>query len=237
MDHFIHFIYNKNMDENTENDAQNNLQDINNSPLQLIDQLKGYYYINPILSLSLAITLFSFVGIPPLIGFFAKQMVLSAAIDSGYVFMSLVAIFTSVISAVYYLAIIKQIFFDTPDNYFYPKLGELEKSIENIYLKLKTVNYKNETIKQNETIKHETMQNNDLASLLKPRYLKNVEDFFAESPKDFSRFLSNLAEYVINMESKQYTIRKQDVFMSSSLSLPISILTLIIGLFIFTPAE
>jgi NADH-ubiquinone oxidoreductase chain 2 len=42
-------------------------------------------------------------------------MVLSAALDSGYVFMALVAILTSVISAVYYLNIIKQIFFDQPD--------------------------------------------------------------------------------------------------------------------------
>jgi NADH-ubiquinone oxidoreductase chain 2 len=101
---------NKEVNENNEN-----LQDINNSPIQLIDQLKGYYYINPVLSLSLAITLFSFAGIPPLIGFFGKQMILSAAIDNGYIFMALVAILTSVISAVYYLAIIKQIFFYKPD--------------------------------------------------------------------------------------------------------------------------
>jgi len=43
------------------------------------------------------------------------MMILSAAIDNGYVFMCLVAILTSVISAVYYLAIIKQIFFDKND--------------------------------------------------------------------------------------------------------------------------
>jgi NADH-ubiquinone oxidoreductase chain 2 len=65
-----------------------------------------------VLSISLAITLFSFVGIPPLIGFFAKQMVLSAALDSGYVFLTLVAVVTSVISAYYYLNVIKQMFFD-----------------------------------------------------------------------------------------------------------------------------
>jgi NADH-ubiquinone oxidoreductase chain 2 len=88
------------------------LLDKNNSPIQLISQLKGYFYINPVLALSLTITIFSFVGIPPLIGFFAKQMVLSAALDSGYVFLTLVAILTSVISAVYYLNIIKQIFYD-----------------------------------------------------------------------------------------------------------------------------
>lgn len=96
-------------------EKDSNLSDVNNSPIQLIDQLKGYYYINPILSLSLGITLFSFAGIPPLIGFFGKQMILSAAIDNGYIFMALAAILTSVISAVYYLAIIKQIFFDKPD--------------------------------------------------------------------------------------------------------------------------
>jgi NADH-ubiquinone oxidoreductase chain 2 len=106
--------------EDSENNE--NLHDINNSPIQLIDQLKGYFYINPVLSLSLAITLFSFAGIPPLIGFFAKQMILSAAIDNGYIFMSLVAILTSVISAVYYLAIIKQIFFDKPDYWFNKEL-------------------------------------------------------------------------------------------------------------------
>jgi len=37
------------------------------------------------LALSFAITIFSFVGIPPLMGFFAKQMVLSAASDNGYI--------------------------------------------------------------------------------------------------------------------------------------------------------
>jgi len=98
------------------------LLDKNNSPIQLISQLKGYFYINPVLALSLTITIFSFVGIPPLIGFFAKQMVLSAALDSGYVFLTLVAILTSVISAVYYLNIIKQIFYDKSEYTLNPDL-------------------------------------------------------------------------------------------------------------------
>ena len=97
------------------------LTDTNNSPIQIIDQLRGYYNVNAVLSISLAITLFSLVGIPPLIGFFAKQMVLSAALDSGYVFITLIAVLTSVISAFYYLSIIKQIFFEnniyTPDQW------------------------------------------------------------------------------------------------------------------------
>jgi NADH-ubiquinone oxidoreductase chain 2 len=156
------------------NEKNENLQDVNNSPIQLIDQLKGYYYINPLLSLSLAITLFSFAGIPPLIGFFGKQMILSAAIDSGYIFMSLVAILTSVISAVYYLAVIKQIFFDKPDY-------EINHELQNF----------------------------------------NANGLITEK---------NAIHHRVN-------IKLNNIVLSSSLSLSISIITLIISLFIFIPQE
>ena len=45
--------------------------------------------------------------IPPLIGFFSKQFVLYSAIESGYYFMAIVAILVSIISASYYLKIIR----------------------------------------------------------------------------------------------------------------------------------
>jgi len=87
-------------------------EDDKNSPVQLISQLKGFFYENSVLALSFAITLFSFAGIPPLIGFFAKQMVFSSALQEGFVFLTLIGVLTSVISAVYYLYIIKTMFFD-----------------------------------------------------------------------------------------------------------------------------
>jgi NADH-ubiquinone oxidoreductase chain 2 len=90
--------------------------EMENSPIQLIIQLKGYFQLNPILALSLAITLFSFMGIPPLIGFFAKQAVLSAALQGGFYFLTLVGILTSVISAVYYLGIVKSMFFEDSES-------------------------------------------------------------------------------------------------------------------------
>ena len=127
------------------------LLDKNNSPIQLISQLKGYFYINPLLSLSLAITIFSFVGVPPLVGFFAKQMVLSAALDKGYIFLSLIAILTSVIGAVYYLNVIKEIFFYLPNYKINPLLQNLSMN-GNIYdsnnnlIKSITFDYKNMTI-------------------------------------------------------------------------------------------
>jgi len=127
---------------------RDDLIDKNNSPIQLISQIKGYFYINPYLSLSLAITLFSFAGVPPLIGFFAKQMVLSAALDNGYVFMALVAILTSVISAVYYLNVIKNIFFFKEEYKINPSLLNLnlQGNILDSNSKNAKVNFKLENI-------------------------------------------------------------------------------------------
>jgi NADH-ubiquinone oxidoreductase chain 2 len=110
-------------------EKENDLKDRNHSPLQLISQIKGYFYINPFIAISLGITLFSFVGIPPLVGFFAKQMVLSAALDQGYVFISFVAIITSVIGAGYYLSLIKQIFFFNHDYQINPALYKRSEDI------------------------------------------------------------------------------------------------------------
>jgi NADH-ubiquinone oxidoreductase chain 2 len=101
------------------------------SPIYLISQLKGYFYINPMISISLAITLFSFVGVPPLIGFFGKQMILTVAIDNGYLFSAFIAIITSVISAVYYLVLVKVIFFEKENYKFYNLISEKLLTIKN----------------------------------------------------------------------------------------------------------
>lgn len=131
------YTYNNNKNEEEKNYIISNLTDINNSPIQLINQLKGYFFINPVIAISLTITLYSLVGIPPLVGFFGKQMVLSAALDNGYIFITLVAILTSVISAVYYLNIIKQIFFEKPD---YELNSEFSQSAIYINILTSTVN-------------------------------------------------------------------------------------------------
>ena len=83
---------------------------INISDMEYINSLKGLFFNNPILSLSLSLCLFSFAGVPPLIGFFAKQQVLYSSNSAGYFFLSLTAILVSVISAFYYLKIIKTVF-------------------------------------------------------------------------------------------------------------------------------
>lgn len=83
--------------------------------IQFISDLKGQFRANPLLGLALTISLFSMRGVPPLIGFFGKQMILYSATHSGYYFLSLVAIVVSVISASYYLKIIRVIHFESSD--------------------------------------------------------------------------------------------------------------------------
>lgn len=96
--------------QNSEAVRPKNLISLKN--LELIDikyikDLQGLFNMNPLLSLTFSISLFSMAGIPPLIGFFSKQFVLYSAIDQGYYLLSIIAIIVSVISASYYLKIIK----------------------------------------------------------------------------------------------------------------------------------
>lgn len=139
-----------------ENEKYSSLLDKNNSPIQLISQIKGFFYINPYLALSLAITLFSFAGIPPLIGFFAKQMVLSAALENGYVFIVLVGILTSVISAVYYLNVVKEIFFEKPEYKVNPYISNLDmyatKTKKDVLVEKLNFKYDNITLSSHLTV-------------------------------------------------------------------------------------
>jgi len=83
--------------------------------IQFISDMAGQFRANPLLGLSLTVCLFSMAGVPPLIGFFGKQMILYSATHSGYYFLSFVAIIVSVISASYYLKIVRVIHFDTSE--------------------------------------------------------------------------------------------------------------------------
>jgi NADH-ubiquinone oxidoreductase chain 2 len=83
-----------------------------NSDVQFISQLSGQFRQNPILALSMLLCLFSMAGVPPLVGFFAKYAVLYTAIHNGYYFISIVAILASVVSAAYYLRVVRVLYFD-----------------------------------------------------------------------------------------------------------------------------
>lgn len=93
----------------------------NKTDINFISELKGQFWSNPLLSLSLSVCLFSMAGIPPLVGFFGKAQILYAATQNGYYFISIIAILTSVISAYYYLQIIRVMHFDAPSSGQYNK--------------------------------------------------------------------------------------------------------------------
>ncbi len=63
----------------------------------------------------MVVMLMSLVGIPPLAGFFGKLYLFAAAITAGQVTWVIVAVLMSVVSAGYYLRIVRAAFFDEPE--------------------------------------------------------------------------------------------------------------------------
>ena len=77
-----------------------------------ITDLSGLSKTNPLLSLGFLIILFSLAGLPPLAGFFAKFYIFMAVIDAKLYALAIIGLVTTVISAYYYLRIVKIIYFD-----------------------------------------------------------------------------------------------------------------------------
>jgi NADH-quinone oxidoreductase subunit N len=83
-----------------------------------IKDLAGISKQNPLLAISFLIIMFSLAGIPPLAGFFAKFYIFMSVIESGMYTLAIVGLLSTVISAFYYLRIIKIIYFDEIKNPF-----------------------------------------------------------------------------------------------------------------------
>ena len=77
-----------------------------------ISDLSGISKKHPILAISFLLILFSLAGIPPLGGFFAKFYVFTAVLEQQMYTLAIIGLLTTVISAFYYLKIIKTIYFD-----------------------------------------------------------------------------------------------------------------------------
>jgi len=79
-----------------------------------INDLSGLSKNHPMLALGFLIILFSLAGMPPLAGFFAKFYIFMAVIEAKMYTLAIIGLVTTVISAFYYLKIIKVIYFDKP---------------------------------------------------------------------------------------------------------------------------
>ena len=79
----------------------------------------GLVRSNPFLGFGVALMIFSLAGIPPFGGFFAKFNIFIGLVDSSFYIMSIIAVVTSVISAFYYIRLIKIFYFEKTQNWFY----------------------------------------------------------------------------------------------------------------------
>ena len=79
-----------------------------------LDDLKGLNRRNPWYAFIMLLLMFSLAGVPPTAGFYAKLVVLSAAVNAGQVWLAVAAVAFSVIGAYYYLRIVKLMYFDEP---------------------------------------------------------------------------------------------------------------------------
>ena len=79
-----------------------------------INDLAGLSKTHPMMAAALAIFMFSMAGVPPLAGFWGKLYVFMAAIEQGFITLAVIGVLTSVVSAFYYLRIIKVMYFDEP---------------------------------------------------------------------------------------------------------------------------
>ena len=85
-----------------------------------ISDLSGISKKHPILAFSFLIILFSLAGIPPLAGFFAKFYIFTAVLEQEMYVLAIIGLLTTVISAFYYLKVIKTIYFDDSSIIFDP---------------------------------------------------------------------------------------------------------------------
>jgi len=79
-----------------------------------LNDLSGLAKRNVLLALVMMIAMISLAGVPPMVGFYAKLVVLKAAVGADFLWLAVVGVAMSVVGAFYYLRIIKLMFFDEP---------------------------------------------------------------------------------------------------------------------------
>jgi NADH-quinone oxidoreductase subunit N len=93
--------------------------------VETVPQLAGLAQKRPFVAAIIAIVMFSFIGLPPLAGFFAKWQVFLAAIDAHLFVLAVIGVLASAVSAFYYLRIVKVMYFDEPQSEFVAVPAEL----------------------------------------------------------------------------------------------------------------
>jgi len=90
------------------------MRDADGRPVETLASLAGLSRSRKGLAAALAVFMFSLAGIPPLLGFWPKFAVFTAAIEAELYLLAVVGVVASVIGAYYYLRVIKAMYFDEP---------------------------------------------------------------------------------------------------------------------------
>jgi NADH-quinone oxidoreductase subunit N len=98
----------------------------NGEQIETIADLAGLARTNGLHAFFLAVFMFSLAGIPPLAGFFAKYFIFMAAIKANLVTLAVIGVLASVVGAVYYIRIVKLMYFDEPAERFEPMVAEVK---------------------------------------------------------------------------------------------------------------
>lgn len=88
-----------------------------NSKIKYITHLGAFIKFNPLIAMSIMLTFFSMAGIPPLAGFCGKLYLFFSAISAEMYFLAIIGVLTSVVSAFYYIRIIKILYFIAPSSW------------------------------------------------------------------------------------------------------------------------
>ncbi|MDR3449992.1 MAG: NADH-quinone oxidoreductase subunit NuoN [Alphaproteobacteria bacterium] len=86
----------------------------NGKDVEAVSDLSGLSKTNPLVALGMTVLMFSMAGVPPLAGFFGKYFMFLAAVDAGLIPLAIIGVLTSVVTAYYYIRIIKVMYFDEP---------------------------------------------------------------------------------------------------------------------------
>jgi len=79
-----------------------------------LDDFKGLNQRNSWYAAIMAMVMFSMAGVPVFVGFFAKWLVIKAALESGMIWLAITAVIFSVVGSFYYLRVVKLMYFDEP---------------------------------------------------------------------------------------------------------------------------
>jgi len=79
-----------------------------------IDDFRGLNQRSPWMAFLMMLAMFSLAGVPPMFGFFAKLLVLQAAIHAGMMWLAIVGAVFAIIGLYYYLRVVKVMYFDKP---------------------------------------------------------------------------------------------------------------------------